>query len=253
VARHDGLGGLDQRRQARHRGAVVVQRSRRRYERDLHVREIVAADEHAGEAGEEGGPVGRVAVGRMELDLGVADLDRARHRQLLVGAERERRRARHVVLGVGVAQLALGRAGLAAQPLGGLPAHPQGEAREGEPAEQVVVVGVGGEQAVGLEAGLGEQRRQDFELVREVRRVHQQALAAAADRGGGGLPEAARDHHHVVVDGYRSQATFSSLAASRSVLTSSVGFFWPDSSFCPRRLTQITGTRCLRQGSTSVS
>ena len=51
----------------------------------------------------------------------------------------------------------------------------------------------------------------------------------------------------------RPQATFSSFAASRRVLTSSVGFFWLPSSFCPRRLTQITGTFIFRHCSTSVS
>ena len=42
------------------------------------------------------------------------------------------------------------------------------------------------------------------------------------------------------------------LAASRRFFTSVVGFFWLLSSFVPRRLIQITGTRILISGSTSV-
>ena len=42
-----------------------------------------------------------------------------------------------------------------------------------------------------------------------------------------------------------------SFAASLRLLTSASGFFWPDSSVWPVRLTQITGIFFFRQGSTS--
>ena len=67
---------------------------------------------------------------------------------------------------------------------------------------------------------------------------------------------ATRRHFRVDRDGPHEPASayaaLSSLPASRKVLTSAVGFFWPDSSFSPWRFTQITGIRCFTQGSTSV-
>ena len=157
------------------------------------------------------------------------------------------------MLGVRVAQLALGHTRLGADPLGGRLADAQREPGEREPPEQVVVVRVRCQQPVRAEAGLRQQRRQQLELVGEVRRVDQERLLAVADRGRGRLPDPARDDERLRMDGDGSQATFSSFAASRRVLTSSVGFFWLFSSFCPRRLTQITGTLVFRHGSTSVS
>ena len=117
----------------------------------------------------------------------------------------------------------------------------------------MVVIAVRGEQAVRLEAGLGEQCGEELELVREVRGVDQDRLLAAPDGSGGGLPDAAGDDEDVAMEGDRSQTTFRSFAASRRVLTSSVGFFWFASSFWPLRFTQITGTFIFTIGSMSVS
>jgi hypothetical protein len=100
-------------------------------------------------------------------ELAVAYVDPARHRQRLDGAQAQRRGAGHVVLVVDIAQRALGRAGLGAQPDGGLLAHAQRQLREGEPAQDVVEVGVGREQPVGLEPCLAEERGQRLELVRK--------------------------------------------------------------------------------------
>ena len=54
----------------------------------------------------------------------------------------------------------------------------------------------------------------------------------------------------VQTDGFHYAAP-RSLAASRSVFTSAVGFFWLESSVSLLRLTQITGTFAFRHGSTS--
>ena len=56
--------------------------------------------------------------------------------------------------------------------------------------------------------------------------------------------------HDPIPLGEPQQPSF--LAASRRFLTSTVGFFWLLSSFSPRRLIQMTGTRILISGSTSV-
>jgi hypothetical protein len=141
-----------------------------------------------------------VPVGDVHLHLLVAELDEAGHRQRLPRAERERRRPHDIVLGVCVAQLALGGAGLGTQALAGRLADAEGQAREREAAEQVVPVGVGRQQPARLEAGLAQQRRQQLELVREVRRVDDERLVPDAQRGRGRLPEPARDDDDVAVD-----------------------------------------------------
>ena len=184
-----------------------------------------------------------MALGRVQLELdgsfARAEVDAARHRQSLDLAERQRPRPGQVELGVVVAQLALGLPGLAPQPLDrGLP-EPQGQARKGEPPEQMVEVRVRREQAVGLEARAGEQPGEGVELVREIGRVDQHGLPARAQRHSVRLPERARHDERVRTDGYRSQAAFSSLPASRKVRTSASGFLPSGSSPC--LLTQITG------------
>src|SRR3954464_6024893 len=110
-----------------------------------------------------------------------------------------------------------------------------------------------GEQPGRLEARLAQHLGQHLELVREVRRVDQHRLTARAQRDCVRLPEGARHHERVLVDGDYFQATPRSLAASRRFLTSSVGFFWFDSSLRPWRLTQMTGIFSLMHGSTSAS
>ena len=60
-----------------------------------------------------------VAVGRLQLQLAIADLELPRHRQPLGARQRERPRALDVVLLVELAQGALGGAGLVDQPPGG--------------------------------------------------------------------------------------------------------------------------------------
>ena len=150
-----------------------------------------------------------------------------------------------------VAQVALRRAGLAVEPLDARLAQPERETRERQPPEQVVEVRVRGEQGVRLESGAREQSRQRLELVREVGRVDQHGLAAGAQRDGVGLPHPACDDENVRVDRDGPQAAFSSLPASRKVLTSASGFLRPSRS-SPCRFTQITGIFDFRHGSTSV-
>ena len=108
------------------------------------------------------------------------------------------------MLVIRVAELALGRARLRPEPLGAGLAHPEREARKREPPEQVVEVGMGRQQPVELESRLGEQRREELELVGEVRRVDQERLVAPPQRECIRLPHAARDHHGVGVDGDRT-------------------------------------------------
>ncbi len=106
-----------------------------------------------------------MAVGGVQLQLARADLAVARHRQRLHRPERQRRGTGEVVALVEVAQLALGLAGVSAQPRGRGLGDTERRVREGEAAEQVIPVAVGGEQPAGAEAGLLEQRRQQLELV----------------------------------------------------------------------------------------
>ncbi len=193
-----------------------------------------------------------MALRGVELQLLVAELEPAGHRQSLDLAECERPRARDVQLGVVVSQVALGGAGLAVEALHRRLAEAERQPREGEAPQQVIEVGVGGEQAVGLEAGSGQQAGESVQLVREVGGVDHERLPSGAERRGGGLPDAARQHERVAVDRDGPQAAFSSFPASRKVFTSASGFLAPASSSSPWRLTQITAIFCLRQGSTSV-
>ena len=159
------------------------------------------------------------------------------------------------MLAVERAQLALGLAGRGRQPLrGGLGAA---ERRVGpdEAAEDVVPVAVGGEQAGDLPARLRKDGGQCLELLREDGRVDDERLArpvalTAVDHRAGGLPDPADADDDVRVEGEDPQSP-RSFAASRSVLTSSVGFFWLGSSCSLFRLTQITGTLSFAHGSTS--
>ena len=147
VARHDRLGRLHERRQAGERGAVVADEprlrpsgsprstgSRPRTSRP-HQRAITAMPSgvwpSAGCSSSSSGPSSMLPG----------------HRQRLHVAERQRPVTLHVQLGVHVAQLPLRRAGLLVEPLDARLAHPERQLRERQPAEQVVVVGVGGQRA----------------------------------------------------------------------------------------------------------
>ena len=99
--------------------------------------------------------------------------------QRLHRAERQRARASQVQPFVEVAQLALGRAGLGREPGGAAGGASERGLGEGEWTEQVVPVGVRGEQAARcLESGLRHQLGQQLELVGEDRGVDQEGLGA---------------------------------------------------------------------------
>ena len=173
----------------------------------------------------------------------------AGHRQRLDLAERQRRRALDVVLLVEGAQLALRRR--RARPVrraAVVSAHAERRAGEREAPEQVVPVGVRGEQPADREAGLLEHGRAGPRARRGDRRVDDEALVAAAQRP---CTSSARRGDVTTRTSGCSAATRmraqrarapSSLAASRRFLTSAVGFFCPGSSVSLLRLTQITGT-----------
>ena len=133
----------------------------------------------------------------MQLDLLAADLDASGDGQRLDLAEAQRRRALDVVLLVELAQLALGGARLAGQAGGGRLRDAERSSGEGEPAEDVVPVAVGCEQAAGGEAGLLQDGRQDLELVRVDGRVDDEALVAGADRRARRLVDARGDDEDV--------------------------------------------------------
>ena len=88
-----------------------------------------------------------MAAGWMELELGApfAQREPSRHWQPLHAAEPQRTASTDVVLLVELAQLALSLARLARQPLGARFPAAQGGLREGEAAEQMIPVDVGGE------------------------------------------------------------------------------------------------------------
>src|SRR4051812_2395702 len=85
---HYPAGALDERPQALERrgvlGGVTADH------RPLDRREVVAADQHLGPRRPQRHAVIGVALGRVQLDLSVADLELAGHRQRLDLAERQR-------------------------------------------------------------------------------------------------------------------------------------------------------------------
>ena len=119
VAGHDVVGLLDQRLEPRQRGQVRGHGALGVQHRDLDRRQVVAAHEHARPRDPDRHAVLGVPVGGLQLELAIADLDLARHRQPLGARQRERPRALDVVLLVELAQGALGGAGLVDQPPGG--------------------------------------------------------------------------------------------------------------------------------------
>ena len=145
VARHHGVGALDQRSQPGEGRAVVVERSRGRDHGDLHIAEVVAADQEPQPGGEDSHPVARMALRRMQLKLLLTEAEPAGDRQRLNGPQGQRSSAAHVVGRVGIAQLALGLARRLAQPQRGALPKPEGQVREGEAAQHVVEVAVGGQ------------------------------------------------------------------------------------------------------------
>ncbi len=222
----------------------------------------------------------------MQLQLLAAHLAAARHGQRLERSERQRAPALDVELFVEAAQLALDGAGTGGQSRGGALGHTQGNGGERQAAQQVVPVAVRGQQAAGRwKAGLLEQGRQRVELIWQDRRVDHERLGVqtsaltltrrprrrryggfilidtATDDHAVRLQQCARDHEHVRMqrDGPHAggwapdprQVMPSSLAASLRLCTSAVGFFWEGSRVSLLRLTQMTGTRCFRHGTTS--
>ena len=167
--------------------------------------------------------------------------------------QRQRRRALDVVLVVELAQLALRRARLVAQPRGARLRDAERRVREGVAAEQVVPVGVRRDAADDAEAGLLARPPAAARARRAAPASRPEGLLARLHQRAGGLPEPRRDDDDVGVqpDGLHRYAAPSSFAASRRFLTSAVGFFWLESSVSLLRLTQITGTLAFRHGSTS--
>ena len=121
--------------------------------------------------------------------------------------------------------LALRLAGLVAQPGGARLRHSLRRRREGVAREQVIPVDVRDQRADDREPGLLGDRRQQLELVGKDRRVDAERLRPAAHQRAVGLPDARHRDHDVGVQTDCLHAAPSSLAASRSVLTSAVGFF----------------------------
>jgi hypothetical protein len=175
--------------------------------------------------------------------------------------ERQRMGSLEVVLLVEGTQLALGLPGRGGQARNrGLRAAERG-AVEGQSAQQVIPVPMRGKQATEMPTCLLQHRGQRLKLLGQDRRVDYEGLLAGTHDGAVGLPDLAgeqddvgvkRDDSHWVPQARRAtQAMPSSLAASRRVGTSAVGFFWEESRVSLWRLTQITGTRAFRQGATS--
>ena len=254
MAGHDVGGLLDQRLEAVERGEVGVARAARRQHRDLDRRQVVAAHEHLRPRDPHRRAVRGVAVGRRAARAPGHRARSAPGRAAPAAPAAPAARALHVVLLVELAHRALRAAGLVVHPLRGRLADAQRRVGERVAAEHVVPVGVGDHQPDDAEARLVGDRGQDLELVGQHRRVDAERLLAGAHERAGRLPEARRDDHDVGVkpDGAHSdQAAPSSLAASRRVFTSAVGFFCEESSCSLLRLTQTTGTLALMHGSTS--
>ena len=137
---------------------------------------------------------------QLELELG-AEVQAARHRQLLDAAQAQRRATLHVVLLVEAAQLALGLPGGAAQALGRALRQAERGLGKHRSGEQMVPVAVGGQQPGHGKAGLLEDRREGLELIRVDRRVDDEALLAGAHGDAGGLPDPADEDEDVLVEG----------------------------------------------------
>ena len=208
VARHDRVGGLDQRAQPGERRDVGVERAAGREHRDLHGRDVVADHQALRPRHPHGHPVRGVAVGRMQLELELPDPAVAGDRQRLHLAERQRALARQVVLLVERAQIALRRAGLGRQSGGRRLGHPDCGLRERQAAEQVVPVGVRRQQAGHGKARLLGQRRHGLELRRQHGRVDRERLVPAPHEGAGRLPDLAGHDDDVGVDADRAHRRF---------------------------------------------
>ena len=140
-----------------------------------------------------------MAVGGVQLELLLTEFELARDGERLDLAQRERGVALNVELGVEVPQLALRGAGLRADPQhAGLP-DAQRQAGEGEAAEQMVEVGVRGQERVHLEAGLVEHGGQERQLVGQVGRVDQHGLGPGPDGDRIGLPDPAGQNQNVLI------------------------------------------------------
>ena len=200
----------------------------------------------------------------MQLELHVAHLATAGHRQVLDRAERERALALDVETFVKRAQLALRGSRVGSEAFDGALGYRERQPREGQTAEQVVPVSVGGQQSARSgKPCLLYERGQRIQLIGQHRGVDHERLCTPADRGPAhdhavDLQQHAGDHEHVRMqrDGSHARATDrqvmpSSFAASLRLWTSAVGFFWEGSRVSLLRLTQMTGTRCFRHGTTS--
>jgi hypothetical protein len=129
-------------------------------------------------------------VGRMELQLPLAQRAVPGHGQRLRARQRQRTGPLDVVLLVEVTQLALRRPRLVAQPRGARLRQPQGRVRERVAPQQVVPIGVRRDAPDDPEARLRRDRRQQLELVRQHRRVDAERLLARLDQRARRLPDA---------------------------------------------------------------
>ena len=197
-----------------------------------------------------------------------ADLELAGHRQRLELSEPQRARALDVVLVVERAQLRArlrrARRVSRAAVVSATPSAASGNASRPSRWSQSPCVASRPEQGQPTCPSSAAQR---LELVRQDRRVDDERLASVrpspsrAARGRRCRSSARYADVQTSTSSCRpttriraaaSYAAPSSFAASSSVLTSAVGFLALGSSFSLRRLTQITGTLALMQGSRSA-
>ena len=202
VARHDPLRGGQELAEPLQRRPVGLELPPGAQHRDLHRREVVAADEHA----QPGQPVGgrRRRCGRRRRSSSSScagpssSLPGHRAAPAACPAPAGRSRRRSAPRRTRAARR-WAAPGLAAQPLGGRLGTAQRRPGEGQPAEQVVPVAVGGQQPGDGKLGLLEHARAAPELLGVDRRVDHEALVAGAHRGAGRLPDVGDEDDHVGV------------------------------------------------------
>lgn len=187
--------------------------------RDLNWRKIVPHDENARPRYVYRHAIDSVAVGAMQLELLFADRATPRHRQSLERSKREWTSALDQQRFVERSELTLSYARCRSESFSGTLGASEREAGEGKPAQQMIPVGVRGEQPTGTgKPSLLEQRWKGVELVWEHWRVDHERLSstarfgcrvlfgAAAHDDAVALQNCASDEQNVGVQGKRPHA-----------------------------------------------
>ena len=264
VAGHHPVGLFDQTAQPLQRRPVGVDRPAGREHRDLDRRQVVAAHQHRQPRASSRRR--RRRCGRRPACSSSSCSGRARagRAPAATAARRAQRAAVHDRRSARSSKSRSSRCaapGSAASRAAVLSAHPSGRSGNAEPPEQVVPVPVRGQQPGDGEAACSSTsgsaraprgrpasrsgsppRRRARPCRSSARRRLTNTITSACSATARISPASARTGRSADAEQLRRLA---------QVATSASGFFWPGSSCCLLRLTQITGIFFFRHGSTS--